>query len=102
MVGMSVAIIAVILALAAMIARSGRRMFSAFTLPFISIPVLHLVGTALRMSGRLHLFDIAGLVIGLLLSFLFSRAFRAQRSKLFYFVFCCCFLVALLVAYLIH
>lgn len=102
MVGISLAIIAVILVLAAMIARTGRRVFSAFTLPLISIPVMYLVGAALRMGSRLYLFEIAGLIIGLILCFLFSRAFRSPRARVGYFAFCCFFLVALLIAYLLR
>lgn len=102
MIGESFAIIAVILVLAAMIARSGRRLFSAFTLPLISIPALHLIGAALRVGPSLYLLDIAGLVVGLVLCFLCSRAFRSRKARMGYFAFCCFFLVALEIAYLMQ
>lgn len=101
MVVESLAILAVILVMAAMFARSGRRIFSAFTLPLCSIPLFHIVGRVFRLSN-IAVLDIAGFVVGVLLCLLFSKAFEQKRSRVGYLVFCCAFMAALLVAYLIN
>lgn len=102
MVGESLAIIAVILVMAAMLARAGKHVFAAFTLPLISIPAFHLLGAMFRLSGWMALLDVVGLAVGLGLCVLFARAFRSKKARYGYLVFCVVFLVALLAAYLMN
>lgn len=102
MVGETLAIIAVILVLAAMMARSGRIIFSAITLPLISLPVLHLVGTLLKLGAAVIYFDIIGLLFGIILCFVFSKAFRTRGAQIIYLSSCGIFTIALFISYYIN
>lgn len=102
MVGESLAIVAVIFVMAAMLARAGKHVFAAFTMPLISIPVVHLIGVVFRLQSWMALLDVIGLLVGLGLCFLLSRAFRSKKARVGYLVFCGIFLVALLAAYLMN
>lgn len=102
MVGESLAIIVVIFGMAFMFARSGKRIFASFTLPLVSIPLLHLIGVMLRFTAWLLIFDLAGLVIGATLCIIFSRAFRAKRNRIGYLFFCLAFMVALMIAFVLR
>lgn len=100
MVGESLAIIAVILVMAAMVARSGRHLFSALTLPLITIPVFHLVGSMVGPRSWLPVLDGVALLMGCALCVFFSRSIVSKRGRKGYLLFCVAFMVALLIAYL--
>lgn len=102
MVGESLAIIAVIVVLAAMLARRGTGFFAAVTLPLISVPLFHLIGTVVLRRRYVLACEIAGLVVGLVLCYLFSRALPQKRSRWGYLLFCWTFTVALAVAYFMY
>lgn len=102
MVGVSLAIIVLMIVLAVMLARAGRQIIAAFTAPLVSIPVLHLVSVLLRMPHRADMFAAVGLVVGVALSVLFARAFRTAKARRGYVFGSSLFLAALFIAYLLN
>lgn len=101
MVGESLAIIAVIVVMAFMAARRGKRLFAMITLPLTSIPVLYLLSWVLRLNSLP--FIITGLIAGVFVCGFFSRGFTGSPyGRAGYLVFCVVFLVALFLAYLLY
>lgn len=111
MVGESLAIIAVILVMAAMSVRSGKRELALLTLPLTSVSLFHLLGAVMYKALRnsmlplrmlFSIIDIAGLLAGAVLCVVLSRSIRTRRGRWAYLVFTLFFLAALTVAYLLY
>lgn len=102
MIGESLAIIAVILVLAAMLAKSGRHIFAAFTLPLVSVPIFYLIGSFTGSYLQHNILNIIGFLLGAGLCVLSSRLFRSRRSRTAYLLFCILFMAALLLAYSLY
>lgn len=109
MVGQSFAIIVIILVMAFMFLRTGRRAGALFTLPLISASVFHLIGvgihhifsqSALPTLGLHMAVDILGLAVGLVLCWVLSRAINPKKLRWAYFCSCAVFLALLTAAYI--
>lgn len=109
MVGQSFAIIVIILVMAFMFLRAGRRAGALFTLPLISVSVFHLIGVAIHHvfsksalpTVGLHMaMDLLGLAVGLILCWILSRAINPKKLRWAYFCSCAVFLALLTVAYI--
>lgn len=108
MIGISFAIVVLILGLAFMFLRSGRRAGALFALPLISVSAFHLIGWAVYKllvksevpTATLHItIDAVGLAAGLLLCWILARAIDPKNLRYSYFAFCAVFLVAMFCAY---
>lgn len=108
MVGQSFAIIAVILVMSFMFLRAGRRAGAIFALPLISVSAFHLIGYAIHKmlvqselpTVSLHIaIDAAGLLVGVVLCWILSRAITVKKLRYVYFISCAVFLAALTIAY---
>lgn len=109
MIGVSVAIIALILVLAFMFVRSGKRAGALFALPLISVSAFHLIGWAIYKllvkselpTAALHItIDSVGLAVGLILCWVLARAIDLKPMRYVYFTCCAVFLTAMLYAYI--
>lgn len=96
----SLAILAIIIVLAVMVARRGKRQFLAFVLPLISIPVLHIVAYLLDFS-RFY-FDLAGLVVAVVLCVVFSFGLTERKHKIGYIAYNLVFVAALFISFQIN
>lgn len=104
MIGISIAIIALILALVFMFLRAGRRAGALFALPLISVSAFHVLGWAIGKAFAEPVMpniisDAAGLAAGLLLCWILARAIDLKRLRYGYFVCCAVFLIAMFYAY---
>lgn len=108
MIAQSFAIIAVILVMAFMFLRTGRRAGALFTLPLISVSAFHLLGYAIYWvfvaspisAEYLHVaLDVFGLVVGTMLCWILSRAINVKKLRYVYFLSCFVFLALLTIAY---
>jgi hypothetical protein len=110
LIGQSFAIIAVILVMIFMFLRGGRKAGALFSLPLLSVPLLHLTGMALRIlapdaftSLVLNMaFDIAGFCLGAVTCWIMARAITVKRLRYAYFVSCAVFLGLLAAAYIMY
>jgi hypothetical protein len=91
-----------------MFLRGGRKAGALFSLPLLSVPLLHLTGMALRVLTpdaftRLVLnvaFDIAGFCLGAIVCWIMARAITVRRLRYAYFASCAVFLGLLSAAYI--
>jgi hypothetical protein len=110
LVGQSIAIIAVILVMIFMFLRGGRKAGALFSLPLLSVPLLHLTGMVLRplapdafMGLVLGVaFDIAGFCLGAVTCWVMARAITVRRLRYAYFASCAVFLGLLAAAYVMY
>ena len=102
MVGVSLAIIVLIIVLAVMLARAGRRPIIVFTVPVVCIPSAYLLASVLRMAQYAHIFLVIGFAVGVAANVPLSRRLRTTRARRGYICGCCVFLAALLFAYLVN
>lgn len=112
MVGESLAIILVILAMAVMYLRSGRHGVALLTLPFICIPLCNIAGRLLRSSlSRMVSFSpvawgVSAAVIGLLLAVLccsvLARHINRKSYRFSYLAASYIFNAVLAVVYILH
>ena len=110
MIGQSFAIITVIFVMISVFLRAGRKAGALFTLPLLSVPLLHLTGRALQMlapdnyaSLVLNVaFDIAGFLLGAVLCWIMARAITVRRLRYAYFATCAIFLGLLAAAYIMY
>lgn len=109
MIGVSVAIVSLILVLAFMFVRAGKRAGAMFALPLISVSTFHLIGWAVYKllvkselsTAALHItIDSVGLAVGLILCWILARAIDIKTMRYVYFVCCAVFLTAMLYAYI--
>lgn len=108
MIGVSIAIVALILVMAFMFLRSGRRAGALFALPLISVSTFHLLGYAaykLLVKSELPTvslqitIDAVGLAVGLVLCWVLARAIDLKILRYTYFACCAVFLTAMFYAY---
>jgi hypothetical protein len=110
LIGQSFAIVSVILVMILMFLRGGRKAGALFSLPLLSVPLLHLTGMALRMLmpdafSALVLnvaFDVAGFCFGSVICWIMARAITVRRLRFAYFASCAVFLGLLAAAYVMY
>jgi hypothetical protein len=93
-----------------MFLRGGRKAGALFSLPLLSVPLLHLTGAALRVLTPdafttlvLNVaFDIAGFCLGTVVCWIMARAITVRRLRYAYFASCAVFLGLLAAAYVVY
>ncbi len=111
MVTESFAIIAVIAVMMVMYLRAGKGQMAGLAAPLLTLPVAHLVVSAIwgmpRMHGGGYLsvrvgILVASTLVGGLLCLLLARKISSAKGKTGYLLFTLSFLIALAIAYILY